>query len=87
MIARDTGWTVKVGLQVCDRDGEGVGYVDQATDAHGWMQVEVLGLGLQRLWIPYRPINSVDGQEGARQSSCQIETPFSPSLCDCGLSR
>jgi hypothetical protein len=64
MIARDTGWTVKVG------------YVDQATDAHGWMQVEALGLGLQRLWIQNRPINGVDGQEG--------ETPLSSSPCDRG---
>lgn len=63
MIARDTGRTVKVGLEVYDKDGRKVGYVDQVSDAQGWMQVEALGLGLQRLWIPYRLIKSVDGGE------------------------
>ncbi len=62
-IAHDTGWTVKGGLDVYDKDGERVGYVDQASDAQGWMQVEALSLGLQRLWIPDRLINSVDDRE------------------------
>ena len=87
MTARDAGWAPEPGLDVYEKDGERVGYVDQASDAQGWMQVEALGLDLRRLWIPYRPINSVDGREGARPSSCQIETPFSPSLSDWGLSR
>jgi hypothetical protein len=60
MVAQDAGWTVKVGLQVYDKDGQRVGYVDQASDAQGWMQVEALGLGLQRLGIPYWLIKSVD---------------------------
>lgn len=63
MIARDTGRTVTVGLEVYDKDGHKVGYIDQVSDAQGWMQVEALGLGLQRLWIPYRLIKSVDGRE------------------------
>ena len=52
MIARDAGWTPMPALEVYDKDGERVGYVDQASDAQGWMQVEALGLGLQSLWIP-----------------------------------
>lgn len=63
MIARETGRTVTVGLEVYDKDGQKVGYIDQVSDAQGWMQVEALGLGLQRLWIPYRLIKSVDGRE------------------------
>ena len=43
MIARDTGPTVKVGLEVYHKDGRKVGYVDQVSDAQGWMQVEGLG--------------------------------------------
>lgn len=50
MLARDACWTVKPGLEVYDKDGQKVGYVDQASDARGWTQVEALGLGLQRLW-------------------------------------
>jgi hypothetical protein len=73
VIARDAGWTPKPALEVYDKDGRTVAYVDQASDAQGWMQVEALGLGLPRLWIPYRLINSVDGRDGARPSSCQIE--------------
>ncbi|HYL07905.1 MAG TPA: DUF2171 domain-containing protein [Candidatus Udaeobacter sp.] len=61
MIARDASRTPKSGLEVYDIDGQKVGYVDQASDAQGWMQVEALGLGLQTLWIPYRLIESVDG--------------------------
>jgi len=80
MIARDACWTPKVGLEVYDKDGQKVGYFDQASDAQGWMQVEALGLGLQWLWIPYRLIKFVDDREGARPSSCQIQTPLSPSL-------
>ena len=61
MIARDAGWTPKPGLEVDDKDGHKVGNIDQASDAQGWMQVEALGLGLQKLWIPYRLIKSIVG--------------------------
>lgn len=63
MIARDAGWTVKPGLEVYDKDGHKVGYVDQASDARGWTQVEAFGLGLQRLWVPDRVIKSVDDRQ------------------------
>jgi hypothetical protein len=63
MTARDAGWTPKRGLEVYDKDGQKVGYVDEARDAQGWMQVEALGLGLQRLWIPHWAIKSVDDRE------------------------
>jgi hypothetical protein len=46
MIARHAGWTPKAGLEVYVKDGQKVGYFDQASDAQGWMQVEALGLDL-----------------------------------------
>ena len=63
MIARDAGWKLNPGLEVHDKDGRHVGFIDQASDAQGWMQVETLGPGLQRLWIPYRLIESADDRE------------------------
>lgn len=79
MIARDAGWTLKPGLEVYNKDGHEVGCIDQAS-AQGWMQVEALSLGLQRLRIPHGLSKSVDGWVGARPSSCEIETPLNPSL-------
>jgi hypothetical protein len=63
MIARDAGWTPKSGLDVYDKDGQRVGSVDEASDAQDRMQVEALGLGLQRFWIPCRLITSVGDRE------------------------
>ena len=62
-IARDTARTVKSGLDVYDRDGHEVGFVEQASDAQGWMQVEVVHLGLHRLWIPERLVRGADNQK------------------------
>jgi hypothetical protein len=63
MIARYARRTPEPGLEVHDRDGQKVGYVDQVSDAQGWMQVEALGFGLQKLWVPYRLVKSVDERE------------------------
>ena len=56
--ARDNARTVKSGLDVYDKDGREVGFVERASDAQGWMQVEVVRLGLHRLWIPERLIRN-----------------------------
>ena len=62
-IAHDTGWTVEVGLDVYDKNGVRVGYIDQASDAQGWMQVGALGLGLHGSGSQYRVIKRVDDRE------------------------
>lgn len=58
--ARDNARTVKSGLDVYDKDGHEVGFVEQGSDAQGWMQVEVVHLGLHRLWIPERLVQTAD---------------------------
>ena len=58
--ARDNARTVKSGVDVYDKDGHEIGFVEQASDAQGWMQVEVVHLGLHRLWIPEGLVRSAD---------------------------
>lgn len=61
--ALDVGKKVKNGLDVFDQDGKKLGFVDYAGEAQGWMQVGVPDLDLQKLWLPYRLIKSVDDRE------------------------
>lgn len=61
--ALDVGKKVKTGLDVFDQDGKKLGFVDYAGAAQGWMQVGVPDPGLQKPWLPYRLIKSVDERE------------------------
>src|SRR5262245_24479036 len=62
-VIEDVGQAVKVGLNVFDRDGAQVGYVDQVDKQHGWMLVRSGDFDQKRLWIPYRLVKSVDERE------------------------
>ena len=51
---------VKAGLTVYDRDGQRVGYVDDARGEQGWMEVGLAELEFRKLWLPYRIVERTE---------------------------
>ena len=54
------GLLPNVGLTVYDRDGEKVGYVDDAGPDQGWMEVGLAEFEIRKVWLPYRIVERVD---------------------------
>lgn len=62
-IHEDVRKSVTTGLIVYDRNGDKVGYVDQAYGEQGWMVVRVSEFGTRSLWVPYRLVRTADMRE------------------------
>lgn len=62
-LTEDVGEMVKVGLEVYDRDGTKVGYVDSVSKGLGWADVRLDEMKPGRVWVPYSCVKSVDERE------------------------